>query len=432
MTTAALVSAGEKPPFPRIFYIANGLELLERLAFYGVYINLSVYLVETVKLPDVAMGNLLGLFAIGRAWLPVPIGAAADRIGFRRSLLIAFGLYAAAYATLYAVPTAFGAYAAIFGMSLAGAFLKPVISGCVKRYSPPGRESQGFAIFYATVNAGSVVGKVLAKIVRTAVSLRTSMLNSVAACLLAFVLTAAYFWPPEEATDGAASSTTAETAGQPEASSAPKKATSAAALWGALTNGKLLVFLVVVSAYYLLIEQFYQTFPVYILRVFGPKAPREYITLINPLSIAVLQLGVARITNRLPPLLAMAIGIFVAGTSMAVMGAVPSLYGAGVSFFIFALAEMVYSPRYYAYISSFAPKGQEGLYMGIALIPFGVGGFAGGLLSGRLIAAYLPAEGARSPLSVWGTYAAIGVVCGLLMLVYRFFAGEPRADEASA
>jgi proton-dependent oligopeptide transporter, POT family len=425
MTTETLAPPGEKQPFPRIFYIANGLELLERLAFYGVYINLSVYLVETVKLSDVAMGNLLGLFAIGRAWLPVPIGAAADRIGFRRSLLIAFGLYAGAYGALYAFPTPAGAYAAIFGMSLAGAFLKPVISGCVKRYSPPGRESQGFAIFYATVNAGSVVGKVLAKLVRTAVSLRTSMLNSVAACVLAFVLTAAYFWPPEEGDDVAGEKTV-------DGVAAPKKATSAGALWGALTNGKLLVFLVVVSAYYLLIEQFYQTFPVYILRVFGPKAPREYITLINPLSIAVLQLGVARLTNRLSPLLAMAIGIFVAGTSMAVMGAFPSLYGAGASFFIFALAEMVYSPRYYAYISSFAPKGQEGLYMGIALIPFGVGGFAGGLLSGRLIAAYLPAEGPRSPLSVWGTYAAIGVVCGLLMLVYRFFAGEPRAEQSPA
>lgn len=420
MTTQTLAEAPEKAPFPRIFYVANGLELLERLAFYGVYINLSVYLVETVKLTDVAMGNLLGAFAIGRAWLPVPIGAAADRIGFRRSLLIAFGLYAAAYATLFAVPSAFGAYASIFGMSLAGAFLKPVISGCVKRYSPPGRESQGFAIFYATVNAGSVVGKVLAKIVRTAVSLRTSMLNSVAACVLAFLLTAAYFWPPEEKDE-------AEAPAPGAAAETPKKATSGAALWGALTNGKLVVFLVVVSAYYLLIEQFYQTFPVYMLRVFGPKAPREYITLINPLSIAILQLGIARITNRLSPLLAMSLGIFIAGTSMAIMGAIPSLYGAGASFFIFALAEMVYSPRYYAYISSFAPKGQEGLYMGIALIPFGVGGFAGGLLSGRLIAAYLPADGAHQPFAVWGTYAAIGVVCGMLMLVYRFFAGEPQA-----
>ena len=28
-------------PFPRTFYVANGVELLERLAYYGMYIGLS-------------------------------------------------------------------------------------------------------------------------------------------------------------------------------------------------------------------------------------------------------------------------------------------------------------------------------------------------------------------------------------------------------
>ena len=426
MTTKPPGVEADPPPFPRIFFIANGLELLERLAFYGVYINLSVYLIDTVKMADVATGNLLGLFAIGRAWLPVPIGALADRIGFRRSLVIAFALYAAAYAILYAVTTQGGAYAAIFGMSLGGAFLKPVISGCVKRYSPPGRETQGFAIFYTTVNAGSVIGKVLAKLVRTALSLRASMLSSVAACLLALCLTLAFFYPPGEQAQGAVRGPGAPSPPLFTRSSNAAPSQTWAAVEGALTNGRLVAFLVVVSSYYLLIEQFYQTFPVYIVRSFGNGVPREYITLVNPLCIALFQMLVVRATRGLSPLISMAAGIFIAGTSMAIMGAVPSLYGAAASFFIFALAEMVYSPRYYAYVSSFAPKGQEGLYMGIALIPSGLGGLAGGILSGRLIAAYLPAQGPRSPLTVWGTYALIGFACGLLMLGYRAIVGEPK------
>jgi hypothetical protein len=161
-------------------------------------------------------------------------------------------------------------------------------------------------------------------------------------------------------------------------------------------------------------------------RSFGNGVPREYITLVNPLCIALFQMLVVRATRSFSPLLAMAVGIFVAGTSMFIMGAVPSLYGAAASFFIFALAEMIYSPRYYAYVGSFAPKGQEGFYMGIALIPSGIGGLAGGILSGRLIAAYLPAVGERSPFAVWGTYAAIGAVCGVLMVAYRWVAGEPK------
>jgi MFS family permease len=97
------------------------------------------------------------------------------------------------------------------------------------------------------------------------------------------------------------------------------------------------------------------------------------------------------------------------------MGAVPTLYGAGGSFFLFAIAEMIYSPRYYEYVSSFAIPGREGMTMGLALVPFGIGGLAGGLLSGRLIGHYLPKEGLKQPFHVWGTYAAIGAVAALLL-----------------
>lgn len=69
---------------------------------------------------------------------------------------------------------------------------------------------------------------------------------------------------------------------------------------------------------------------------------------------------------------------------------------------MFAVAEMILSPRYYEYFSSFAPKGREAMYMGFAVSPVGFGGLVGGVLSGYLITKYLPAEGPRSPLIVWG------------------------------
>src|SRR5262245_32451059 len=142
-----------------------------------------------------------------------------------------------------------------------------------------------------------------------------------------------------------------------------------------------MIFLCLIAGYYLLLEQFYQTFPLYIQRSFGEKAPREYITLINPAAIATLQMVIGPLTKRIPPLLSIALGVFIASTSMFLMGAMPSLAGACASFFVFAIAEMVLSPRYYEYISSFSPKGREGLYMGLAIAPFGVGGLVGGVLS---------------------------------------------------
>src|SRR5271155_2948664 len=128
--------AGAVTPFPRVFWVAL---LLERLAFYGVYVNLAVYLTGTIGLTDVENGSLLGVFALVRSWVPVGTGVLADRIGFRRSLAISFTLYIAAYALLFASPTRAGAWAAVMGMALGGAFLKPVIPGTVRRHAPEER-----------------------------------------------------------------------------------------------------------------------------------------------------------------------------------------------------------------------------------------------------------------------------------------------------
>jgi POT family proton-dependent oligopeptide transporter len=418
---------GTPRPFPRVFWVALGLELLERLAFYGVYVNLAVYLTDTVGLSDVENGSLLGVFALVRSWVPVVTGTLADRIGFRRSLAIAFALYVLSYTLLFLSPTHAGAWTAVMGMAIGGAFLKPVIPGTVRRYSPEERRAVGFSYFYASVNAGSVVGKVATKIVRELVSLRASMINAVVTCIIGFGLTLALFREPPPAPPAEANEPIEKPPGGPKPGADPLSD-----LLSALGQGRLVLFVLLISGYYLLIEQFYQTFPTYIVRSFGKDAPREYITLINPAAIAIFQVFVGRLTARIPGPLAIALGVLVGSGSMLLMGAVPSLAGACGAFFIFAVAEMILSPRYYEYISSFAPKGREGMYMGLAIVPVGIGGLAGGFLSGNLIARYLPQEGPRRPLVVWGTYAAIGVVCAAMLGAYGVWVVRKRAAEAAA
>jgi dipeptide/tripeptide permease len=415
-------------PFPRIMWIALLLELFERMAFYGVYVNLAIYLIDTVHLTPKQNGVLLGWFAACRAWIPVVTGALSDRIGFRRSLIISFSSYAVAYGVLFAWPVRYGAYVAVLMMSIAGAFLKPVIPATVRKYAPEGRERTGFSLFYASVNAGSVVGKVLTKVVRSLLSIRATMVNAVVASFVGLALTLALFREPRE---------------QPTSEERPpenlegvyrtpdrvRTATDASpSLWSRFVllgkAPRFFIFLLLVSGYYLLIEQFYQTFPVHIVRLFGEGAPREYITLINPAAIALLQVPMAALTKRVPPVVGMALGVLLGAFSMLLMGAWPTLFGACASFFVFALAEMIYSPRYYQFTSSFAPPKGEGLTMGLSLIPAGLGGLAGGVLSGRMIERYLPVEGVKNPFAVWSLYASIGVGCAALLLA---FAAATRA-----
>jgi POT family proton-dependent oligopeptide transporter len=400
-------------PFPPTFYYANAIELFERLAHYGMYVGLALYLTNVVGYGDVAVGGLLGNFRFVASLAPVPCGAIADRITFKRSLILAFCLYALGYVGLFAYPTKALAPLSLLFLAVGGGFMKPVITGTVVRTAPPGRQVEGFAVFYRMINAGSVVGKSLAYLVRVLVTLRYVMITSVFASVAALALAVFGYTEPER---GAA-----------------KKSSFLDTLrgyGGALKNLRFSLFLVLFAGFYFMAEQFYMTFPKYVTRHIDAKAPLEIITLINPALIAVGQGFISRRMKGFHPLTTMVFGVLLASLSMLVMGSLPTLVGACLSGAIFACAEMTFSPRFYAYIASFAPPGKEGMYMGLAFVPAAIGAWIGGQVSGHMIQQYLPAEGARSPFTVWSTYAALGLGCALLMLVYRWFAVSSDKDSA--
>ena len=186
------------------------------------------------------------------------------------------------------------------------------------------------------------------------------------------------------------------------------------------------------AGFYFMAEQFYMTFPKYVTRHIDEKAPLELITLVNPALIALFQGRVTKIMKRIDPVWTMAMGVAIGATSMLVMGAIPTIVGALLSGAIFALAEMTFSPRFYDYIASFAPKGKAGMYMGLAFVPAAIGAWIGGQASGFLITKYLPKEGARDPFAIWSIYASLGLVCALAMVVYGFATRAARRRSGSS
>ena len=83
--------------FERPFWVANISEIFERLSYYGAFASLALYLQEKLNFSTEQTGTLTGLFG-GMVWfLAIFGGAAADRLGFRRALSIAYLILAAAY-----------------------------------------------------------------------------------------------------------------------------------------------------------------------------------------------------------------------------------------------------------------------------------------------------------------------------------------------
>ena len=94
-----------KEKWSKAFWVANGVELLERAAYYGVFIVITLYLSRILGFNDIQAATIAGVFSACLYLLPTFAGAIADKIGFRSSMILAFSLLTAGYAGLGIFPT---------------------------------------------------------------------------------------------------------------------------------------------------------------------------------------------------------------------------------------------------------------------------------------------------------------------------------------
>ncbi|HFE53585.1 MAG TPA: MFS transporter, partial [Bacteroidetes bacterium] len=174
--------------FPREFWTANVIELFERAAYYGVFITLTLYLTREVGFTDVETGWVVAWFASLLYFAPTFTGALADKLGFRRSLIIAFSLLAAGYGLLGAFQSKLTALLALFTIMLGGSFVKPIISGTVAKTSDELNRARAYSLFYQMVNIGAFLGKTVAKPLRTELGLKYINFYSAGMSLLALAV----------------------------------------------------------------------------------------------------------------------------------------------------------------------------------------------------------------------------------------------------
>ena len=91
--------------FSKPFWVANFVELLERLAYYAVFIVITLYLSNVWGFSDIEAGVIAGMFSAFLYLLPVFAGAISDKIGFRSAIIMAFALLTIGYAGLGILPT---------------------------------------------------------------------------------------------------------------------------------------------------------------------------------------------------------------------------------------------------------------------------------------------------------------------------------------
>ena len=160
--------------FERPFWIANITEIFERLSYYGAFASLALYLQEQLNFSTEQTGTLTGIFG-GMVWfLAIFGGAAADRLGFRRALSIAYLILGASYFLIgsigaswlapvrNAVPLGLFVGFILILPALGVSLVKPCVVGTTARASKENVRSIGYSIYYTMVNVGGAAGPLFA------------------------------------------------------------------------------------------------------------------------------------------------------------------------------------------------------------------------------------------------------------------------------
>jgi len=157
--------------FPATFWVANTLEIFERMAWYGFFAVSSLYITGAIGegglgFTDEDRGVLQGVVTFFLYLFPVVTGALADRYGFKNMLIAAFIVLIPSYYLLGQLKTFPTFFLAFMLVAIGAAMFKPVIIGTVTKTTNEKTSSLGFGIFYMMVNIGGFVGPIVAGIVR--------------------------------------------------------------------------------------------------------------------------------------------------------------------------------------------------------------------------------------------------------------------------
>ena len=445
--------------FSKPFWVANIVELLERLAYYAVFIVITLYLSNVWGFTDIQAGVIAGLFSAMLYLLPVFAGAVSDKIGFRSAIILAFALLTVGYAGLGVLPTMlenaglvnyemtttytglkeshlqWSIIAPLILVVIGGSFIKSVISGTVARETTPENRARGYSIFYMMVNIGAFTGKTVVDPLRRSMGDQGLVyLNYFSAVMTMVALIAVYFFYKSVKTEG--------------------KGKSFAELGRSLVkvtlNGRLILLILIVSGFWMIQSQMYATMPKYVIRLIGEEASPGWYANVNPLVVFVSVNFVTSFMKKRSAISSMMVGMFIIPLSALVMsfgnqvgesfimGLHPVAFMMVVGIAMQALAECFISPRYLEYFSLQAPKGEEGLYLGFShLHSFFSFLFAFGL-SGFLLDRYCPdprlfmdgkgvldtvsyAAATQNAHYIWYVFVGIGAISAIALILYGHF-----------
>lgn len=466
------------------FWLANGMEACERLAYFGIRAVLPLMMVAVgtggLGLSMSDKGIILGVWALIQCIVPMVSGGFSESFGYKKSLIVAFIVNICGYLLMANITNlsflmlGSSEVEVTRGMNfvlmmIAGctigvgtAIFKPPVGGVVAQSLDESNSGLGFGIFYWVVNIGGFLAPMAASALRGTDEAPTwsyVFYGAAFVTLFNLIITLLFFREPahankteqsfekvrieddsenhlpqpdeessqsasdtllenthegndahgvlEEFAKDAAEDVSDATPKEQKESPKDKKAWSVlvetlAILWH---DKKTLWFLLIVSGFWLMFMQLWDLLPNFIeewvdrrnignwLSQFSifesflesdKSLKPEMIINIDSAAIICFVLPLSALFARFRMMTALVLGMIISVIGFVMSGMVTTGELACLAVFIFAIGEIICSPKFDEYIGMTAPEDKKAIYMGFVNIPFAIGWACGNFLSGPL------------------------------------------------
>jgi len=428
---------GERTPFPRVFWTANTIEVLERFAYYGIYFGFGIYM-EYLGYTRAQLGIVQSIFLFMSYGIPIISGTFADKYGFKKVLIVSYLAYLPSILLLLLTKSFSGIALTMLTIGLAAGIFKPLISGTVRCVTDKTNKTLGFGIFYAMVNVGGSFGPIVAGKLR-AISWNYAFLAAAICIGLMLIITIFFYKEPEREIEGV-------TLGQKFKD-----------ILIAFSDMKFTIFIFLLGIFFWLpFWAFFNLCAVYVdihidtaqlylnlkgvfgawfANIFSSVDETDGIRKILGETIShtgyiimIFQIVVSRFIEKFKAIPVFLSGMFVAALGFIVLGyariSAPSFIFLGI--FLFAVGEMISSPRIQEYITWLAPKEKAGLYMGMNFIALVIGAALSGVTYSTLLGVF---EKMNHPEYVWYTLGGHLILGIFVLYIFTKTAGEFKEHE---
>ena len=380
-----------------VFWIVGGMELVERMAYYGVKTTASLYATDSVNKGGLGItmtefGTILMAWALFQSFVPVVIGGLADRIGYKETIALSTLVKIAAYVVMANFPSYGGFMVGAILLAFGTGIFKPGIQGTLVKSSTPENSSMAWGVFYQMVNIGGWIGPLVAAQLRL-LDWQNVFYACAAIISVNFVLLLLYKEPGREQRLAHKAKVAA---GELEQSSLWRESLQE------IVKPHLLLYTVIFSGFWFMFMALFDVLPVHIrdwvdtsvigATLFGSEgtdsqAWRNVLGMdqsgltILPEGMMNINFGLIMLTcflfaacaQRLGTMRSLVIGTLLCSASMFMIGGVNWGWYVFLAIVIFSVGEMLASPTSSKFIGNIAPPDKKAMYLGFKELPYGIG-----------------------------------------------------------